>query len=123
MPHAPRPTTNPSIPTIEPPIDGILGSIQTQMVAKYSKKQNQTATLSNQPTPSTKHAPSPVVSIEVNVIQSNESSGRKKKGKNKTKKPDNQQEGSKTQNPDADSKGKQKVKYSCLICRGDHFTK
>ena len=57
------------------------------------------------------------------MIQSTESSGKKKKGKNKSKKVDNQQEGNKTQNSDADSKGKRKVKYPCLIYRGNHFTK
>ena len=57
------------------------------------------------------------------MIQSNESSSGKQKDKNKSKKPDNQQEGNKTQNSDVDSKGKQKVKYPCLICGGDHFTK
>ena len=45
------------------------------------------------------------------------------KGKNKSKKPDNQQEGNKTQNSDIDSKDKRKVKYPCLICGGDHFMK
>ena len=122
IPHAPRPTTNPSIPAAEPPADGILGSVQTQTATKYSKKQNQTATLSNQPALSTKPPPSPVASAKVNTIQSNESSSRKKKGKNKPKKPDNQQEGNKRQNSDVDSKGKRKVKYPCLICGGDHFT-
>ena len=58
---------------------------------KYSKKKNQAATLSNQPAPSTKPIPSLVSSAEVNAIQSNESSSGKKKGKNKSRKPDNQQ--------------------------------
>ena len=88
---------------------------------KSSKKQ--TSTSSNQQAPPTKNASSPIASAEVNVVQSIESSGRKKKGKNKSKKFDNQQEGNKTHNPDNDSKGKIKVKYPCLICEGDHFTK
>ena len=123
IPHDPSPTTDPSRPTTEPPIDGILGSVQMQMAAKTSKKQNQAVTPSNKPTPSTKPAPSPVASAKVNVIQSNESSSGKLKGKNKSKKPDNQQEGNKTQNSDSDSKGKQKVKYPFLIYGIDHFTK
>ena len=57
------------------------------------------------------------------MVQSIESSGGKKKGKNKSKKTDNQQEGNKTQNTDNDSKGKRKVKYPCLIYGGDEFTK
>ena len=36
---------------------------------------------------------------------------------------DNQQEENKPPNPDADSKGKRKVKYPYLICGGDQFTK
>ena len=39
IPHAPRPTTNLSRPTAEPPTDGILGLVQAQTVEKYSKKQ------------------------------------------------------------------------------------
>ena len=90
-------------------------------MARSSKKQN--ATPSNQQAPPTKPKSSPVASTEVNTVQSIESSGRKKKGKNKSKKPDNQQEGNKTQNTDNNSKGKRKVKYPCLIYGGDHFTK
>ena len=91
------------------------------MVDKYSKKQ--TTAPSNQHTPPAKTASSPVASAEVNAVQSTESLGGKKKGKNKSKKPDNQQEGTETQNSDVDSKGKRKVKYHCLIYGGDHFTK
>ena len=96
IPYAPRPTTDPSRPATEPPADGILGSVQTQKTKKYSKKQNQTTTPSNQQAPPAKIAPSRVAPVEVNAIQSTESSSRKKKGKNKYKKPDNQQEGNKT---------------------------
>ena len=39
------------------------------------------------------------------------------------KKHGNLQEGNKSPNPDVDSKGKRNVKYPCLICGGDHFTK
>ena len=89
IPHAPQHTPDPSRPVVEPLIDGILGSVQTQMAAKYSKKKNQTITASAQLTPSAKTTPSPVAYVEVNAIQSTESSGEKKKGKNESKKPDN----------------------------------
>ena len=92
-------------------------------MAKSSKKQNQTATPSNQPAPSTKPPPSPIASVEVNAIQSNESARGNKKGKNKSKKSYNQQAGNKTKNSDTDSKGKRKVKYPCLMFGGCHFTK
>ena len=80
IPQAPRPSTNPAKPPAEVPVDGIVGSIQSLSVVK-STKQPQTAT----PTPST-----PKVSTEVNSIQSTETSGNKKKGKNRNKKPKNQ---------------------------------
>ena len=120
IPHAPRPIIDPSRPATEPPTDGILGLVQTQMTDKYSKKQNQTSSSTNPPT---KTSPSPVAFVDVNAIQSTKYLSGKKKGKNKSKKPDNQQEGNKTPNPDTDSKVKRKVKYPCLICGGDHFTK
>ena len=65
---------------------------------------------------------SPVVSTELNAVQSTEYLGGKKKGKNKSKKYDNQQV-DKIQNLDTDSKNKRKEKFPCLICGGDHFTK
>ena len=71
IPHAPRPTIDPSRLATKIPTDGILGSVQTQMAKKYSKKQNQIATPSNQPAPSTKTTPSLVASTKVNMIQSN----------------------------------------------------
>ena len=48
IPHAPQPTIDPSRPTIEPPVDGILALVQTQTTEKSSKKLNQTSTPSNQ---------------------------------------------------------------------------
>ena len=87
IPHAPRTTTDPFRIATEPLADGILCSVQTQTVAKYSKKQ--TATPSNQQAPPTKTTSPPIASTDVNVVQSTESSGGKKKGKNKPKKPDN----------------------------------
>ena len=68
IPHAPRPTTDPSRPATEPPTDGILGSAQTKMVDKPSKKQNQAASPSNQLAPSTKPIPPLVASAEVSTI-------------------------------------------------------
>ena len=90
IPHAPLPTTNPSRPTTEPPADDILGSVQTQTMVKPTKNQTQPITLVSHPAPPSKTAPSPVTSVEVNAIQSTEDSGGKNKGKNKSKKIDNQ---------------------------------
>ena len=79
IPQAPRPSTDPTKPPVETPVDGIFGSIQSPSTTKPAK-QPQTST----PTPST-----PKVSSEVNSIQRTQTSGNKKKGKNKNKKPGN----------------------------------
>ena len=80
IPQAPHPNTDPAKPSAEVPVDGIIGSIQSPSIAK-SAKQTQTAT------PST-----PKVSTKVNSIHTTQTSGNKKKGKNRNKKPGNQQE-------------------------------
>ena len=94
--HAPRPTSNPSIPSIEPLVDGVLGFVQTQSMAKSSKKKKQPTTPASQTISNPKTASPPVVSTEVNAFQSSEYLGGNKKGKNKSEKYENQQEGNKT---------------------------
>ena len=111
IPHAPHPTTDPSRPATEPPVDGILGSIQTQTMEKYTKNQTQSAAPLIQPTPPPKTTPPRVFSSEVNAVQSTKSFCGKKKGKNKSKKSDNKHEGNRQQNTDDDSKNNRKVKY------------
>ena len=70
IPHAPRPTSDPSRPATEPPTDGILGSVQTQSTTKSSKNKNQRAALAIQTVSNPKTASPPVVSTKVNVVQS-----------------------------------------------------
>ena len=122
IPHAPCPTSDPTRTTTEPTAAGALGSLQTQLTNKSMKKKNQLAAPASQPVPPPKTASPSAASTEVNAIQYSESLGGNKKGKNKSKKYDNEKE-YKTQNPDVDSKNKRKEKFHCLIYGGDHFTK
>ena len=69
-PNAPLPTSNPWRPPTEPPINSILGSVQTQSVAKSTKNQNQTTSPTNQATSNPKNASTSIVSTEVNAVQS-----------------------------------------------------
>ena len=110
IPQAPHPSTDPAKPSADVPIDGIVGSIQSPSAAKPTK-QTQTATPSN-----------PKVSTKVNSIQIIQTSSNKKKGKNRNKKPGNQQETPRSTNND-NRKGKRKDKYPYLLCSGDHFSK
>ena len=103
IPQAPRPSTDPTKPSVEVPVDEIVGSIQSPSTAKPAKKTQNT-------TPST-----PKVSTEVNSIQSTQTSGNKNKGKNRNKKPGNQQEAPQSIHND-NNIGKRKDKYPCLLC-------
>ena len=70
IPQAPHPSTNPTKPSVEVPVDGIVGSIQSPSTMKPTKKTQLVI-------PST-----PKVSAEVNSIQSTQTLGNKKKHKN-----------------------------------------
>ena len=69
--HAPHPTSDPSRPSTEALVDGVLGSVQTQPAAKPLKKKNQSLGQANT---NEKTTPPHVSSNEVNSIQSSESS-------------------------------------------------
>ena len=79
IPHAPHPTSDPSRPSTEPPADGILGFVQTQLKRKSLKKKKQSVISVSQTASNPKNASPPVVSTEVNTVQSSKSS----RGKNK----------------------------------------
>ena len=121
--NAPRPNLDPLRPSTEPHVDGVLDFIQTQYMTKSTKKQNQTTSPTSQIVSNPKTSSAPIVSTKVNVVQSSESLGTNKKGRNKFKKLTNQPKDNKTQTTDVESRNKGKVKFPFLICRGDHFTK
>ena len=100
IPQAPRPSTDPTKPPPENLVDGVVGSIQPSSIAKPTKQPN-TSTIS----PLT-----PMVSTEVNSIQSSQAHDNKKKGKGKNKKSGNQQENLKS-TTNKNDKGKRKAKY------------
>ena len=104
---------DPIKPLAETPIEGVVGSIQPLSTTKPAKPHNASAT-----TPST-----PMVSSQVNAIQSTQTPDNKKKGNGKNKKLGNQQENPKATNMKNDNKRKRKAKYSFLLCGGDHFMK
>ena len=81
IPQAPCPSIDPTKPPTEVPVDGIVGLIESPLEEKPVK----------QPHISTPTLSTPKVSVEVNSIQSTQTSGNNKmKGKSKNKKPGNQ---------------------------------
>ena len=122
LPNAPRPSSNPetSKPQVVCPIDGVIGLV-SQTLAKSSFKQK---SVSNAiPNILSRNPPGPGKTLEVHTVQStttDKSLKGKKKGKGKGK-------------VDAPKQGppkfftgessQQKLKYPCLICEEDHYTK
>jgi len=110
IPHAPRPTTDPSQPSTKPSVDGLIGLINNQSESKsigHSSAKNLTG----------QKTENPAQTKEVNVVQSSSPLG---KNKNKGKK--KQQKNPRNQNTTADE-NKCKVKYPCQICGEYHFTR
>ena len=113
IPQAPRPSTDPTTPLSETPVDGVVGSIHPSLAANISKKH-----ISSNTTPSAH-----MVSTEVNAIQITQTFDYKNKGKGKNKNPGNQKDNPKATTPENNNKGKRKDKYLFLLCGGDHFIK
>ena len=80
IPNVPRPSTNPSKPPVETPIDGVVGSMQPPYIMKLVKKQIYSLDTSL----------SPIIFTQVNTIQSSQTPSNKKKGKGKFRKSGNQ---------------------------------
>ena len=79
----------------------MVGSTQRLLAVKPTNKPNASIT-----TPST-----PMVSAEVNAIQSTQTLGNKKKGKGKNKKPGNQQENTNTAATNNANEGERQVPF------------
>jgi DNA-directed RNA polymerase subunit M/transcription elongation factor TFIIS len=79
--------------------------------------------------PKTNSTLAPSQTYEVNTVKSStlknpKKFGGKKKNNNKKKKKNAfEQIGHKTQDPNVGRKIKRKVKYPCMVCKEDHFTK
>jgi hypothetical protein len=107
LPNAARANNDPSKPSSSSHVDGVISSVKTQSFSKLN-------------TPS---STSPQTQIsEVNVIQSSTSqqSRGKKKTKNKSK---NNNEQTKNQTPAIENQPQRKLKFSCIICGDDHYTR
>ena len=130
IPNDPRPNNDPSIPTLKPHVDGMIGLVKTQSsTSSTGTKSSSTSTpISTLTVSNAKSTLAPVKTSEVNAVQftsSQQSRGKKKniptKGKNR--KASNQQETTQTQEPTAEPKQKRKAKFPCMICEDEHYTK
>jgi hypothetical protein len=111
LPNAARDNTNPSKSSSSYHVDGVIGSVKTQSTS-------QSTTLSST---------SPQTQIsEVNVVQSapSQKSEGKKKEKDKSKNTNNiEQPKNQSQTPTTERKPQWKLKFSCIVCGDDHYTR
>jgi hypothetical protein len=111
LPNAARANTNPSKSSSSSHVDGVIGSVKTQSAS-------QSTTLSST---------SPQTHIsEVNAVQSapSQKSGGNKNTKNKLKNTNNnEQPKNQAQTPATEKHPQQKLKFLCIICGDDHYTR
>lgn len=103
-----------------PPIDGVIGYVSQNPTKASSKQKMVSNTSSNNPS---KNSSSPSKKYKVHVFQStaiDKSSKGKKKGKGKAKSDAPKQYPPK---PFVDEAYPRKLKYPCLICEENHYTK
>jgi len=121
FPDAPRTSsdlTSSKSPDV-PHVDGIIGSV-SQTSTKSSSKQN---SISNTGSSHSNNPPNAGKTSKVNVVHSttaDKASKGKKKGKFKSKSNTPKQDPPKSS---ADDASKRNLKYPCLICEEDHYTK
>jgi hypothetical protein len=126
IPNATRANTDPSKPSSSSHADGIIGSVKTQSPSQSTGIANRSAP-APAPSSTTLSSTSPQTQIsDVNAVQSapSQQSRGKKKTKNKTKKINNNEQ-PKAQNPPptTEKKPQRKLKFPCLICGDDHYTR
>jgi hypothetical protein len=111
LPNFGRDNNDPSKPSSSSHADGVIGSVNTQSTS-------QSLTLSST-------SPQNQIS-EVNAVQSTPSkqSRGKNKTKNKSKNPNNnEQHKNQAQTPAIEKQTQRKLKFPCIICGDDHYTR
>jgi hypothetical protein len=126
IPNATRATNDPSKPSNASHADGVIGSVKTQSTTQSIGTTQRPASTVSPSSTAPSSTPTQTQVSDVNVVQSTPSQqlGGKNKARNKTKK-NNNNEQHKTQ-PQTPAIGKQpqrKMKFPCLICGDDHYTR
>jgi hypothetical protein len=109
LPNSSQANNDPSKPSSSSHEDGVIGSVKTQSIS-------QSITLSST---------SPQTQIsEVNAVQyaPSQQYGGKKKTKNKSKN-NNEQPKNQVQTPATEKQTQRKLKFPCIICGDDHYTR
>jgi hypothetical protein len=130
IPHAPQPSNDTPRSTIRPHANGVVGPISSTTVGQLTGKLSQ-LTIATNPTScacTTNLNLAPAQTSKVNMVQSTtsknpqQSRGKKKNNNNKKKKNSSEKQARKPKTPMLGGGGG-KVKYPCMVCKEDHFTK
>jgi hypothetical protein len=126
IPNSTRATNDPSKPSIASHADGVIGSVKTQSTTQSTGK-IQRPTSMTAPSSTTPSSTPPQTQVSnVNTVHSNPSQqlGGKKKARNKpNKNNNNEQPKTQPQTPAARKQPQRKLKFPCLICGDDHYTR
>jgi hypothetical protein len=126
IPNATRATNDPSKPSTASHADGVIGFVKTQSTTQSTGMTQQPASTAAPSSTVPSSTPPQTQVSDVNVVQSTPSQqlGGKKKARNKTKKNNNnEQPKTQPQTPAARKQPQRKLKFPCLICGDDHYTR
>ena len=126
IPQAPRPSNDKLRTTPGPHADSVIGSISTSSVSQVAGKLGQLA-ITDKPTSTTSETTSNDLSqsTDVNMVQTMKSNRRKIRNQwRKNASGERDEANIKEPQPgNNNKKGKEKLKFPCLACKEDHFTK
>jgi hypothetical protein len=124
--NATRATNDPSKPSTTSHADGVIGSIKTESTTQPTGTIQWPASSASPSSTAPSSTPPQTQVSDVNAVQSTPSQqlGDKKKARNKPKKNNNnEQPKTQPQTPIAGKQPQQKLKFPCLICGDDHYTR
>ena len=127
IPQASFPSNNQSQSTQGPHVDGVIGSISASIVNQVSRKLGQLAIIDNPAsmaleTTSTTFSQSTDVNL-VQTSKSNQTIRRNNRHQCKKNAPTKQSEPNAKEPNAAGNEGKKKIKFPCMACKENHFTR
>ena len=124
IPQASCPSNDKSRSTPGPHADGIIGFVSTSNVNQVVGQLGQLDIIDNPAsTASTTTSTTYAQSTDVNFVQTSKTSRRKKCNQHKKNAPTEQSEANAKEPNTGNNKGKKKLKFPCLACKEDHFTR
>jgi len=125
IPNAPQPSNDQPRTTLGPHANGMIGSIFATSVIQVARQLSQLALIDKHVASSSAITSSvPVPSTDVKMVQTSKPSRCKNENQRWKESSGEQEEATPKETPSGkNKKGKKKLKFPCLACKEDHFTK